>query len=253
MLKRIGYSVGNLVRETGIALDRVGMRMQGDQAFVEQLSRHRRLMNLYDKKPTLGLETFVAPSASVIGAVSIGQRSSVWYSCVLRGDVNSIEIGENSSLQDRVVVHTSSVSEGKFAEPTKIGNNVTVGQGCILHAVTLNDDCFIGMGSHLMDGVVVESNAIVGASSVVAADTVVKSGQMWAGNPAQYVRDITAEEKALISARADRYHELAMEHQEETDKTWMDLAEDQAERKRRMMDIHEMKLANLKKDLLASH
>merc|ERR1711871_1833864 len=107
------------------------------------------------------------------------------------------------------------------------------------------------MGSHLMDGVVVESNAIVGASSVVAADTVVKSGQMWAGNPAQYVRDITADEKALISARADRYHELAMEHQEETDKTWAQLASEAQERRDRMLDIHEMKLANLKKTMIA--
>lgn len=250
MLRRFNFTLGNLLRETGVALDRAGLRLQGDLAFKEELSRHRRLMNLYDKKPSLGLDTFVAPSASVIGAVTLGKRSSVWYSAVLRGDVNAIIIGENSNIQDRTVVHTSSVSEGRHTAPTKIGNNVTVAHGCILHSVNVHDDAFIGMGSHLMDNVVVESKAVVGASSVVAEGTVVKSGQLWAGNPAKYVRALTSEEIELISARAERYHELAMEHAEEVDKPWKVLDDEKEQRKTAMKQLHELKVESLKKEFL---
>merc|ERR1712063_187177 len=125
------------------------MRLQGDLVFTETLNRSRRLMALGDSKPYLRKDVFVAPNASVIGKVTLGEGASVWYGSVLRGDVNSIVVGSKSSIGDNCVVHVSGTSNGAFGEaaPTKIGDKVVVESGSILHGCELHDGCKVCAGS----------------------------------------------------------------------------------------------------------
>jgi len=217
-LRKLVYHIGNGIRETGQAIDRVGASIQGEYAFKERLSRHRRIMPLYDKKPFVGEGAFVAPNASVIGEVEIGEKTSVWYGVVLRGDVNSIKIGQETSIGDRVVVHVSR-NNPRGPAPTIVGNRVIVGHGSILHACTLEDESLVGMGSVVFDGSVLEKHAILEPGSVLTAGKRVPSRQVWAGNPAKFVREATEEEVAAIGISADRFQDLANKHISEHAKT----------------------------------
>lgn len=119
--------MGFWIRETGQALDRLGCRLQGNSYFQEQLSRHRTLMNIFDKAPMVDKNAFVAPSASIIGDVQVVRGSSVWYGCVLRGDVNGITVGSGTNIQDNSLVHVPKSNISGKVLPTIIGDNVTVG------------------------------------------------------------------------------------------------------------------------------
>jgi len=152
--------------------------------------------------PTIGTDVFIAPTAAVIGDVRLGDRSSVWFSCVLRGDDHYIEVGEDSNIQDGTVVH---VFEGKY--PTIIGKRVTVGHGVMLHGCVLEDDCMVGIGSKILDGAHVESGAVVAAGAVVSPGKRVKSGEMWAGVPAKPFREVKDAEKGFIEMNWKHYHQ----------------------------------------------
>jgi gamma-carbonic anhydrase len=156
---------------------------------------------------------FIAPSASVIGDVTIGEKSSVWYGAVLRGDVNSIRIGAQTNIQDNTVIHVAKTNVGGVAAPTIIGDRVTVGHNAILHACTVKDDAFVGMGATVMDG------------------AVVPTGQLWAGAPAKFMRDMTAEEKAFTATSAETYAEVGAVHAAENDKSFEELEYDKAARR----------------------
>lgn len=220
-----------MLRETGQAVDRLGCRILGNNAFKEQLSRHRTVMNLGDKVPGMTTTTFLAPSASVIGDVSIGAGSSVWYGSVLRGDVNSIKIGAKTNIQDGCVVHVAKQNVGGVMLPTIVGNSVTVGHGAVLHACTIEDNSFVGMGATILDGSKVEKGAMVAAGALVTSGTTVPSGQIWAGNPAKFLRNLTVEETAFISKSADNYAALAATHLFENGKPWEQVIEEKAMRK----------------------
>lgn len=217
MLQRVGYMFGRALRETGQALDRAGMRIQGDYAFKETLNRHRRLMALYDQKPALKSDVFVAPNASVIGDVSIGAGSTVWYASVLRGDVNSIKVGERSSIGDGCVVHVSSPGHGAFggAARTAIGDRVVVEPGSILHGCELRSGSKVGSGSVVFDGAVLEEGAVLAPGSMLTANKKVPSGQLWGGRPAVFLRELSSEEKAALEREADLTHERAKRHEAE--------------------------------------
>ncbi|XP_057542380.1 gamma carbonic anhydrase 1, mitochondrial [Amaranthus tricolor] len=217
-LGRAIYTVGFWIRETGQAIDRLGCRLQGNYYFQEQLSRHRTLMNVFDKRPIVDKEAFVAPSASVIGDVQIGHGSSIWYGCVLRGDVNRISIGSGTNIQDNSLVHVAKSNLAGKVLPTIIGDNVTVGHSAILHGCTVDDEAFVGMGATLLDGVVVEKHAMVAAGALVRQNTRIPSGQVWGGNPAKFLRNLTEEEMAFISESASNYSNLARVHAAENDK-----------------------------------
>nr|GMD54092.1 gamma carbonic anhydrase 1, mitochondrial-like [Ipomoea batatas] len=177
-LGRAFYTVGFWIRETGQALDRLGCRLQGKYYFQEQLSRHRVLMNLFDKVPSVHREAFVAPSASIIGDVQVGRHSSIWYGCVLRGDVNSVSIGTGTNIQDNSLVHVAKSNLTGKVLPTIIGNNVTVGHSAVLHGCTVEDEAFVGMGATLLDGVVVEKNAMIAAGALVRQNTRIPCGEL---------------------------------------------------------------------------
>ncbi|CAI5470413.1 unnamed protein product [Closterium sp. Yama58-4] len=224
------YNVGFWVRETGQALDRLGCRLQGKYAFHEELSRHRTIMNLFDKLPEVPANAFVAPSAAVIGDVQIGQRSSVWYNAILRGDVNSIRVGTDTNIQDGCIVHVAKTNLAGKILPTIIGSRVTVGHNAILHACTVEDEAFVGIGATLLDGVVVESGAMVAAGALVVQNTRIPSGQIWAGSPAKFFRTLTAAERAFIAKSAESYASLAEVHAKENAKSFEEVEADKKQR-----------------------
>ncbi|KAG7597611.1 Hexapeptide repeat [Arabidopsis suecica] len=217
-LGRAFYSVGFWIRETGQALDRLGCRLQGKYYFREQLSRHRTLMNVFDKAPIVDKEAFVAPSASVIGDVQIGRGSSIWYGCVLRGDVNTVSVGSGTNIQDNSLVHVAKSNLSGKVHPTIIGDNVTIGHSAVLHGCTVEDETFIGMGATLLDGAVVEKHGMVAAGALVRQNTRIPSGEVWGGNPARFLRKLTDEEIAFISQSATNYSNLAQAHAAENAK-----------------------------------
>ena len=159
--------------------------------------------------PTLANDVFIAPGAAVVGKVTIGQGSNVWYNVTIRGDVHTISIGEMTNIQDGSVCH---VTYKKFG--LTVGNRVTVGHNAILHACEIGDDCLIGMGSTVMDGAVVESGAMVAAGALVTPGKVVKSGELWTGSPARSARPMTDEEKAYVAWSAEHYYKLGQEHKQ---------------------------------------
>lgn len=159
------------------------------------------------RQPTIAPDVFVAENAVITGDVVIGPQSSIWYGCVLRGDVNFIRVGERTNIQDGSIVH---VTREKW--PTLIGSNVTVGHGAILHGCTLEDDSFVGMGATVMDGVVVESGAMVAAGALVTPGKRVVRGQLWGGSPARLLRPLSEEEIAYFAVSAAHYAELGWEY-----------------------------------------
>jgi gamma-carbonic anhydrase len=157
--------------------------------------------------PSIHPDAWIAPNAVVIGDVHIGAFSNIWFGCVVRGDVNTIRIGERTNIQDGTIVHVT-----RKTGPTTIGSGITIGHQALLHACTLMDDCFIGMGATIIDGVVVEPGAFVAAGAVVTPNKRVLSAQMWGGNPAKHMRDLRPEEAAFIATSAQNYVELSQEY-----------------------------------------
>ena len=160
-----------------------------------------------DILPIIHPSTFVASSSDIIGDVQVGAKSSVWFHCVVRGDVEMIRIGAGTNIQDGTVIHVT-----RNGHPTVIGDGVTVGHKVMLHACILKDHSFVGMGATLMDDVVVEPYAMVAAGALVTPGKVVPSGQIWAGSPAKYFRDLTPEETAYINTSEKNYIKLAAEY-----------------------------------------
>lgn len=151
------------------------------------------IYSLGSLNPAIAPDAYVAQSAEVIGDVTLGAQSSVWYGCIVRGDVHSIRIGDETNIQDLSVVH---VTGGKY--PTAIGNRVTVGHRVIIHGATIHDDAFIGMGAILLDQVIVEPFGFVAAGALVTPGTTVKAGWMAIGSPARLVREIRSEEREMM-------------------------------------------------------
>lgn len=142
--------------------------------------------------PKFGKDCFFAENCVLVGDVILGDNCSIWFNTILRGDVNSIRLGNTVNIQDGAVVHCT---YEKFA--TTIGDNVSVGHNAIVHGCTIQDNVLIGMGSIVMDGAVVESNAIVAADAVVTQGMRVKSGSIYAGVPARKVKDVNDEQISL--------------------------------------------------------
>jgi gamma-carbonic anhydrase len=153
-----------------------------------------------DLYPAIDQSVFLASGVKIIGDVKIGAHSSVWYNCVIRGDVHYIKIGEMTNIQDCSMLH---VTNGKF--PLNIGSKVTIGHAVKLHGCTLKDLCLIGIGAIVLDGAVVEENAMVAAGSVVKPNFIVPRGKLVAGVPAKIVRDLTKDEIDDIEVSASRY------------------------------------------------
>ncbi len=158
-------------------------------------------------RPKVDPTAFVAPNATLIGEVEIGADVGIWYTVVLRGDGPGIVVGAGSNLQDGTVVHVAARGQG-----TIVGKGVSVGHMALLHACTLQDHSFVGMHATVLDGAVVETGAMVAAGALVPPRKIVRAGELWAGNPAQKMRDMSDNDRAMIARTAAHYIELARAH-----------------------------------------
>lgn len=161
------------------------------------------LIELENTSPKLGDNVFLAPNATVIGDVTIGDNASVWFNAVVRGDINKITIGSYTNIQDLAMIHTPSDL------PVEIGDHVTVGHKALIHGCKIGSYCLIGMGSIIMDGAEIGNNCIVAAGAVVTQGTTVPSGTLVVGMPAKPKRELTSEELGEIQSSAKRYFEYA--------------------------------------------
>ena len=164
-------------------------------------------MNYFDKSPDIHPEAFIAPGSAIIGEVTIGRLSSIWFNSVLRGDIEPVIVGEHTNIQDGTVVHVT-----RNGYPTIIGDRVTVGHRCMLHACTIYDEAFVGMNATVLDRAVIEIHGMVAAGAVVTPGKVVKSGELWAGVPAKRMRTLTHEEIEHITVSAANYRKHAEEY-----------------------------------------
>jgi carbonic anhydrase/acetyltransferase-like protein (isoleucine patch superfamily) len=162
-----------------------------------------------DKSPRIADDAFIAPGAAIIGDVEIGSGSSIWFGCVLRGDEHRIRVGERVNLQDGTVVHVHSRKQGAY-----IGNDVTVGHMVLLHACTLEDGAYVGMGAQILDEAVVESGAMLAAGALLTPKKRVPAGELWAGRPASFMRRIPPEEREALARTAVNYAGRAVLYQE---------------------------------------
>ena len=160
------------------------------------------------KSPIIHETAFVAPGANVLGAVTLGQDASVWYQVVLRADIESIEIGEGSNIQDGSVVHLAS------DEGTRVGSFTTVGHKVILHACDVGDEVLVGMGAIVMDGARIGSRCLIAAGSLVSKGFEAPAGSLVMGSPARVVRSLSQEEQVGLRSWAEKYIRVAREHRD---------------------------------------
>ena len=151
------------------------------------------------KKPKLGRGVYIAKTAVVIGDVTLGAHSSVWYGAVVRGDINRIVVGHHTNIQDNAVVHLAD------EYPCIIGNWVTVGHSAIVHACTVGDEVLVGMGAVILDGAVVGKQSIIGAKALVTQGMKIPPGSLVLGAPAKVVRKLTQKERAGLKLWAEKY------------------------------------------------
>ena len=164
-----------------------------------------QLFSYREATPQIHPSVFIAPTACLIGDVTVGENSSIWFGAVLRGDEVPIRIGTNSNVQDNVVIH------GDEGGEVIIGNDVTIGHGAIIHGCHIHNGALIGMGAVVLDGVVVESGALVAAGAVVSPGKRVTANTLWAGCPAKPLRELKLEESSL-QQNAEHYRALSEEY-----------------------------------------
>jgi carbonic anhydrase/acetyltransferase-like protein (isoleucine patch superfamily) len=164
------------------------------------MSDLRDLLNIYlRRQPRIGKGVYIAKGAVVVGDVMIGDHSSVWYNAVLRGDINRIELGHHTNIQDNAVVHLAE----EF--PCIIGNYVTVGHSAVVHACTIDDETLVGMGATILDGAVVGRQCIIGANALVTQGAEIPEGSLVLGSPGRVVRTLTLEQRGSLKTWADKY------------------------------------------------
>lgn len=153
-----------------------------------------------DSRPEFGETVFIAPSADIIGDVTIGEYSSVWFNVTVRGDVNWISIGDRTNIQDNASVHVTHQTH-----PTRIGNDVTIGHNAMAHGCTLHDRVLVGIHATILDGAVVHSDVIIAAGSLVPPGKVLDSGYLYMGSPARKIRELSEEEIRSVRQNAANY------------------------------------------------
>ena len=167
------------------------------------------IMNFENNKPKIKKDVFIASSADVIGDVKIGKNSSVWFGCVIRGDVHKIRIGKRTNIQDLSMVHVTHYTKEDKSDgnPTIIGDDVTIGHRVMLHGCTIENACLIGMSATILDGAVVGKESIVGASSLVTKEKKFPPRSLIMGSPAKLIRELSDDEVSFLYESAQNYVE----------------------------------------------
>ncbi|ANP53713.1 carbonic anhydrase/acetyltransferase-like protein (isoleucine patch superfamily) [Streptomyces griseochromogenes] len=160
------------------------------------------------KEPRVDPEAFVAPTASVIGDVTLGAGASVWYGAVVRGDVETITVGADANVQDNVTLH----ADPGF--PVSVGERVSIGHNAVVHGATVEDDCLIGMGATVLNGAVIGAGSLVAAQALVPQGMLVPPGSLVAGVPAKVRRELSEEERQGVTLNGTMYAELAKAHKD---------------------------------------
>jgi carbonic anhydrase/acetyltransferase-like protein (isoleucine patch superfamily) len=160
------------------------------------------------RTPQVSPTTFIAPTASVIGDVELGDNSSIWFGAVLRGDINRVVVGDASNVQDGAVLHVSDT------EPAVLGERVTVGHRAVVHACSVGDEVLVGMGAIILDGACIGPRCVIAAGALVTKGTVVPEGSLVIGSPAKVIRPLSAEEMKANAKLAAKYVELARRYRE---------------------------------------
>jgi len=157
------------------------------------------LYKLNDKTPIVHESVFVAPTACLIGAVTVEEDASIWFHTVIRGDINSVSVGKGTNIQDGCLLHVTNT------HPLTVGERVTVGHGAILHGATIESDCLIGMGSIILDGALVGAHSVIAAGSIVAPGSQVPPGSLVMGVPGKVVREATSKDREMIDRGWQNY------------------------------------------------
>ena len=165
-----------------------------------------RLTEYLERRPSVAATAFVAPSATLAGAVSVGEHSSIWYQAVVRADIHTIQIGNRTNIQDGSILHVAD------QYPLLIGNEVTCGHRAILHACSIGDRVLIGMGAIILDGAEIGPDCIVGAQALVTKGSKISPRSLVIGSPGKVVRPLTNVEIAAIASLADKYVNVAAYH-----------------------------------------
>ncbi|MER8114613.1 gamma carbonic anhydrase family protein [Streptomyces sp. SID8366] len=172
------------------------------------MTQRALIVGIGGKEPRIDAEAFVAPTASVIGDVTLSAGASVWYGAVVRGDVETITVGARANVQDNVTLH----ADPGF--PVTIGERVSIGHNAVVHGATVEDDCLVGMGATVLNGAVIGAGSLVAAQALVPQGMVVPAGSLVAGVPAKVRRELSAEEKEGVTLNGTLYADLAQGHKD---------------------------------------
>ncbi len=165
-----------------------------------------------DATPLIDPSALIAPGTRIIGDVRIGADASIWYNCVLRGDVNFISVGARTNIQDGTVVHCDSPFGGDPGYPTLIGDDCLIGHMAMIHGCTLEDHAFVGLGAIVLNGTRIESDGMLAAGAMLTSGKVIRSGELWAGRPAKFMRHLTPDEIAHNRGGVEHYVDNARRH-----------------------------------------
>lgn len=158
------------------------------------------ILPVQDKKPSWGENCWFAPNSTIVGDVTMGKDCTVWFNAVVRGDVNSIIMGDRVNIQDGAVIHCTYQKT-----KTTIGNNVSIAHNAIVHGCTIEDKVLIGMGAIIMDGAVIGTGSIIAAGAIITQNTIVPPNTIYAGNPAKYLKDVTPNLEEVFMRTANNY------------------------------------------------
>ncbi|MEU2744705.1 gamma carbonic anhydrase family protein [Streptomyces collinus] len=172
------------------------------------MGRRAMITGIGGREPEIDGTAFVAPTASVIGGVTLGAGASVWYGAVVRGDVEAISVGASSNVQDNCTLH----ADPGF--PVSVGERVSIGHNAVVHGATVEDDCLIGMGATVLNGAVIGAGSLVAAQALVPQGMVVPPGSLVAGVPAKVRRELSEEERQGVTLNGTMYAELAKAHRD---------------------------------------
>jgi len=225
---------GPLLRRFGQALDRVGAGLQASHAYTEKLVVSTRVVPFKGKELAHGLQAFVASSATVVGDVSLGEQSSVWYSAQIRADHAAVKIGKKTNVQDG-----AQLVAAKGAGEVVIGDNVTISAGAFVSSSVVEDGATVGMGACVLPGCVIGKNAFVDSGAVVPAGTTIPPGELWSGSPATKLRPLVPDEVSYLSGSNKTYVQLAESHLEQALKTPSEVGEQLALRDFRIEQLME--------------